>query len=48
MQSKSRATLIGLIAVLLWSSIVGLIRGVSQNLGAVGGAAMISPWASAT
>ncbi|GCB06339.1 aromatic amino acid DMT transporter YddG [Ralstonia sp. SET104] len=46
MQSKSRATLIGLIAVLLWSSIVGLIRGVSQNLGAVGGAAMIYSVAS--
>lgn len=46
MQSKSRATLIGLIAVLLWSSIVGLIRGVSQHLGAVGGAAMIYTVAS--
>ncbi|NMV40620.1 aromatic amino acid DMT transporter YddG [Ralstonia insidiosa] len=46
MQSKSRATLIGLIAVLLWSSIVGLIRGISQNLGAVGGAAMIYSVAS--
>lgn len=46
MQSKSRATFIGLIAVLLWSSIVGLIRGVSQNLGAVGGAAMIYTVAS--
>jgi drug/metabolite transporter (DMT)-like permease len=46
MQSKSRATLIGLIAVLLWSSIVGLIRGVSQHLGAVGGAATIYSVAS--
>lgn len=46
MQSKRRATLIGLIAVLLWSAIVGLIRGVSQNLGAVGGAAMIYTVAS--
>ena len=46
MQSKSRATLIGLIAVLLWSSIIGLIRGVSQHLGAVGGAAMIYTVAS--
>jgi len=46
-QSRSRATLIGLIAVLLWSSIVGLIRGVSQHLGAVGGAAMIYTVASA-
>ncbi len=46
MQNKSRATLIGLIAILLWSSIVGLIRGVSQSLGAVGGAAMIYTVAS--
>ncbi|EON18237.1 aromatic amino acid exporter [Cupriavidus sp. GA3-3] len=47
MQSKSKATLIGLIAILLWSSIVGLIRGVSENLGATGGAAMIYTVASA-
>lgn len=40
MTSKS-ATLIGLIAVVLWSSIVGLIRGVSESFGATGGAAMI-------
>ena len=46
MQSKNKATLIGLIAVLLWASIVGLIRGVSQNLGAVGGAAMMYSVAS--
>ncbi|MHA2940529.1 aromatic amino acid DMT transporter YddG [Ralstonia mannitolilytica] len=46
MQSRSRATLIGLIAVLLWASIVGLIRGVSQSLGAVGGAAMMYSVAS--
>ncbi|AKZ29294.1 hypothetical protein ACH51_24015 (plasmid) [Ralstonia solanacearum] len=39
MQSKRKATLIGLIAVVLWSSIVGLLRGVSASLGAVGGAA---------
>jgi drug/metabolite transporter (DMT)-like permease len=36
-----KATLIGLIAILLWSAIVGLIRSVSEGLGAVGGAAMI-------
>lgn len=41
MKSKNTATLIGLIAILLWSSIVGLIRGVSESFGAVGGAAMI-------
>lgn len=46
MQSRSRATLIGLMAVLLWASIVGLIRGVSQSLGAVGGAAMMYSVAS--
>lgn len=40
MTSKN-ATLIGLIAILLWSSLVGLIRGVSESLGATGGAAMI-------
>ncbi len=44
--SKSKATGIGLIAVLLWSSIVGLIRSVSESLGATGGAAMIYSLAS--
>jgi drug/metabolite transporter (DMT)-like permease len=39
--NRKKATLTGLIAVLLWSSIVGLIRGVSESLGATGGAAMI-------
>ncbi|CAO95538.1 aromatic amino acid DMT transporter YddG [Erwinia tasmaniensis] len=38
---QQKATLIGLIAILLWSAIVGLIRSVSEGLGAVGGAAMI-------
>lgn len=46
MISKNRATLIGLIAIVLWASIVGLIRGVSQGLGATGGAAMIYTVAS--
>ncbi len=45
MDSK-KATLIGLSAVLLWSAIVGLIRGVSQHLGATGGAAAIYTVAS--
>lgn len=45
-KSMNKATLIGLIAILLWSSIVGLIRGVSQSLGATGGAAMIYTIAS--
>jgi len=39
--TQNRATLTGLIAILLWSAIVGLIRSVSEGFGAVGGAAMI-------
>ena len=39
--TKKRATLIGLLAIILWSTMVGLIRGVSEGLGPVGGAAMI-------
>jgi len=46
MTRKNKATLIGLIAILLWSSIVGLIRGVSESLGPTGGAAMIYTVAS--
>lgn len=46
MKSKRKATLIGLVAIFLWSSIVGLIRGVSENLGATGGAAMMYTVAS--
>ncbi|PAU85912.1 EamA family transporter [Pseudomonas sp. WN033] len=46
MNRHNKATLIGLIAIVLWSSIVGLIRGVSESLGAVGGAAMIYSVAS--
>lgn len=38
---RKRATLIGLAAIMLWSTMVGLIRGVSEGLGPVGGAAMI-------
>lgn len=45
MNSK-KATLIGLTAVVLWSAIVGLIRGVSEHLGATGGAAAIYTVAS--
>lgn len=41
MTKQSKATLIGLVAVVLWSSIVGLIRGVSESLGTTGGAAMM-------
>jgi len=39
--ARRRATLIGLLAVALWSAVVGLIRGVSQVFGATGGAALI-------
>ena len=39
--THKKATLIGLIAIVLWSAIVGLIRSVSEGFGAVGGAAMI-------
>jgi drug/metabolite transporter (DMT)-like permease len=46
MKSSKKATLVGFIAVLLWSSIVALIRGVSESLGATGGAAMIYTVAS--
>lgn len=46
MNSKRNATLIGLIAILLWSLIVGLIRSVSESLGVTGGAAMMYTVAS--
>lgn len=46
MQSRKKATFVGLIAVVLWSSIVGLIRGVSESFGATGGAALIYTVAS--
>ncbi len=38
--------MIGLVAVVLWSSIVGLIRGVSESFGATGGAALMYSIAS--
>jgi drug/metabolite transporter (DMT)-like permease len=43
---KDTATLIGLVAIMLWASIVALIRGVSESLGATGGAAMMYSVAS--
>ncbi len=46
MQNKNKATLIGLVAVLLWSAIVGLIRSVSTHFGATGGAALMYSLAS--
>lgn len=44
--TKTKATLIGLIAIVLWSFIVALIRVVSENFGAVGGAALMYTVAS--
>ncbi len=38
---QKKATLIGLIAILLWSAIVGLIKSVSEGFGPVAGAALI-------
>ena len=39
--SSQRATLIGLIAILLWSTSVGLLRSISEHFGAIGGAALL-------
>lgn len=38
---RRAATLSGLLAILLWGTVVGLIRGVSENFGPIGGAALI-------
>lgn len=46
MKNTSKATLIGLAAIVLWSAIVGLIRSVSDLLGPTGGAAMMYSVAS--
>lgn len=46
MTTKNRATLIGFLAILLWSSLVGTIRIVCENLGAYGGVAIIYSVAS--
>jgi drug/metabolite transporter (DMT)-like permease len=46
MTNTNKATLIGLLAIVCWSTIVGLIRSVSEILGATGGAAMIYSAAS--
>ena len=46
MKNTNKATMIGLVAVLLWSSIVGLIRSVSEHLSPTGGAAMMYSLAS--
>ncbi|WJY17231.1 aromatic amino acid DMT transporter YddG [Pectobacteriaceae bacterium CE90] len=39
--TSQRATLVGLSAILLWSTSVGLIRRLTESLGPLGGAAMI-------
>ena len=46
MPNPTHATLIGLIAIVLWSAIVGLIRSVSDHLGPTRGAAMLYSVAS--
>lgn len=38
---RNAATTLGLLAILLWGTVVGLIRGVSENFGPIGGAALI-------
>ncbi|KRC76567.1 aromatic amino acid transporter [Achromobacter sp. Root83] len=38
---RRAATLSGLLAILLWGTVVGLIRGVSEDFGPIGGAALI-------
>ena len=44
--SGKKATLVGLMAIVFFSAVAGLIRGVSEGLGPVGGAAMIYSLAS--
>lgn len=39
--TRTKANLCGILAILLWSTIVGLIRNVSEGVGAVAGAALI-------
>lgn len=46
MTKQTKATVIGFCAILLWSSIVGLIKEVSQSFGSTAGAAMIYTVAS--
>lgn len=46
MNNTNKATITGLLAILLWSSIIGLLRSVSELLGPTGGAAMMYSVAS--
>lgn len=41
MSTSSQATTIGLVAIILWSTSVGLLRSISEHFGATGGAALI-------
>lgn len=41
LSSSTKGTLYGLVAIILWSTVVGLIRNISEYFGAVGGAALI-------
>ena len=45
--TSSRATLLGISAILLWSTIVGLMRQVTFYFGPVGGSALVYSAASA-
>lgn len=45
-RTRNNATFIGLIAIILWSTMVGLIHSVSELLGPIGGIAMIYTSAS--
>ena len=38
---RNTATFLGLLAIALWGTVVGLIRSVSESFGAIGGAALI-------
>lgn len=46
-ETRNNATFIGLIAIVLWSTMVGLIHSVSELIGPLGGIAMIYTFASA-
>ncbi|MDD3353534.1 aromatic amino acid DMT transporter YddG [Zoogloea sp.] len=46
MKNSTQATFIGLLAILLWSATVGLVRGVTENLGVTGGTSLMYTVAS--
>lgn len=41
MKNTNQATITGLLAILLWSAIIGLLRSVTELLGPTAGAAMM-------